>query len=102
MSFEITITAKSAVIPADSSANLSVVKRMQSSGGGTSEIQRESEIKIAKESQSWKVTFVVSKDLLKTPDMSFVFEVPAHSIIDGKPLPAGDFYTIKLQDFIKK
>jgi hypothetical protein len=56
-----------------------------------------------KQLRKWTVDFVVSHELLKNPELYFVFWEEAVARADGKtiPMPAGTFYEICLMDFAR-
>ncbi len=62
------------------------------------------QITLKKDDHTWKVDFIASNELMKRPDICFIFEeIPYVIGPDGKRplLGGGSFYEIKLWDFLK-
>jgi hypothetical protein len=102
ISFHVTITAKTGVIPSDSGVYLSQVTWTQSAHS-MEPVKPEPQVLLQKDDHIWKVDFIASRELLKNPDVCVVFGVAAHAMVNGKsvPMPAANMYEIKLRDFLK-
>jgi hypothetical protein len=98
IAFHVTITAKTGIMPSDAHASLSIVTSTQSARS-IGPVKPELQVTLQKEDRIWTADFVASIDLLKNPDVCLVFNVPAHDD-KGVPMPAVDFYEIKLRDFL--
>jgi len=103
ISFHITITPKTGVMPSDSGVGFSSIVTSTNGSRSSGLVKNEPQITLHKDDQIWKADFIASSELLKKPDVYFVFGVPAHATVNGKsiPMPAVDIYMIKLQDFLK-
>jgi hypothetical protein len=99
ISFHVTITAKTGVIFPDSQADLSTVTRTPNSGT----IQPVKSVTLKKNDHYWTADFIATPELLKTPDLCFVFTAYCHATENGKSIlmDCADFYKVKLQDFLK-
>lgn len=101
VAFHITITAKRADIDTNyCSAHLDAVRH----DDGTVIEPFKPEIPmltIERRRRKWTVDFVVSHELLKNPELNFVFWEEAVDRANGKitPMPAGTFYEMRLMDF---
>jgi len=106
VSFHVIITAKSSEIISNSTAGLSIVKHWANTNGSSSEItgvKPAAKITLEKNNQIETADFTVTRELLKNPDLYFVFTVQHYDTLNGRRIPASsaDFYEIKLQDFLK-
>jgi hypothetical protein len=102
ISFHVTITAKTGEIFPDSRSDLSVVTRQTESSPGS--IRTVKQVTLKKEAHTWTADFVATPELLKTPDICFVFIAYAHDVENGKTvqMPSADFYAVRLLNFLKK
>jgi hypothetical protein len=107
VTFHVTITDKKYDIYPDSGASVDIVTHKKLDNGGllvsSQAVEPAIQVTLEKEVRVWKADFVVSRKLLKNPDVYFVFSVLAHSTINGKsvPMPSLTCYQIRLQDFAK-
>jgi hypothetical protein len=103
ISFHVTVTPKTGVMPSDSGVGFSSILTSTNGARSTGPLANEPKVTLQKDDHIWKADFIASSELLKNPDVYFVFEVPAHAVVNGKniPMPAVDKYVIKLQDFLK-
>jgi hypothetical protein len=105
VAFHITITAKRGEIDTNyCSAHLDTVRHDEGTviGPYKPEIPTATITVIIKQQpRKWTVDFVVSYELLKNPELYFVFWEEAVDRANGKtiPMPAGTFYEIRLLDF---
>lgn len=96
MAFHVTITTKTGTIPSDCSVVVWPDFQTRSTHP-----HLQVHVTVEKTAQKWACVFIASAELLKDPDVCLVFEVPAHDD-KGIPMPGGDFYEIKLRDFLKQ
>lgn len=108
VAFQVTIKSKQSAIYPDSVAEMeNVIHRQLTNGTEVSIESTKPAIPVAlkKKKRLWTADFTVSRDLLKNPDLSFVFTVAAHgaSAINGEaiPMPLVAFYELRLQEFVK-
>ncbi|MGO8925990.1 MAG: hypothetical protein ACLQU3_03710 [Limisphaerales bacterium] len=107
VAFHVTITNKQSDIYPDSSADVDMVihKKLADGGmeGSVGPVTPPIPVELKKEKRLWTADFTVSRELLKNPDVHFVFGVLAHSTVDGKiiPMPSITFYELRLQEFAK-
>ncbi len=103
VAFHIVITAKRGAIDANyCSGRLDTVRDQN----GSNEIFQEPfeaaiPVMVQKHAGEWTVDFILPHELLKSPDLYFVFWEQAVSRTNGKtePMPAGTFYEMWLMDF---
>ena len=107
MAFHVTITNKQNDIFPDSSAGVDVVVYKEHADGGREgsigPVKPEIPVTLNKEKRVWTADFTVSRELLKNPDICFVFSELAHRTVNGKTMamPSITFYELRLQDFAK-
>ncbi len=108
MAFHVTITSKQSGIYPDSDAYVGRVihKKLDNgdpAGGSIGPAQPAIPVALRKEKRVWTADFTVSRELLKDPELHFVFSVLAHSTVNGKtiPMPSLTFYELRLQEFAK-
>jgi hypothetical protein len=107
VAFHVTVTSKQYDIYPDSSAGVDMVihKKLANGGleGSVGPVEPVIAVALKKEKRVWRVDFTVSRELLKNPDVCFIFRVQAHDTINGKtvPMPSADFYELRLEDFTK-
>ena len=107
VAFHVTITSKQSDIFPDSSAGVDRVVHKKLSDGGLENsigsVEPVIPVTLKKEQRVWTADFTVSRELLKNPDICFVFTALAHVTMNGKtvPMPSAEFYELRLQDFIK-
>jgi len=103
--FHVTIASKADPIPPESSAGLCVVTHWEPGGGQIVPAKPAINVVLKKNSHNWTADFTVPNELLKSPDLCFVFSVPDFWITkDGKriiPATSFTFFEIKLRDFLK-
>jgi len=100
VSFHVTITAKTGIIPSDSVLYLCLVTTTAGGGGSIVPVTAGPKVTLQKDGHIWKADFVASSDMVKNPDFYLDFDVIAHDA-KGVPMPSADFYEIKLHDFLK-
>jgi len=83
ISFHVTITAKTGVIFPDSQADLSTVTKTPNSGT----IQPVKSVILKKNDHFWTADFIATPELLKTPDLCFIFTAYCHTIENGNRQP---------------
>jgi hypothetical protein len=103
-SFHVTITAKTGVIPSDSTVGLSVLATSEKGARSMGPVKPETQVTLKKADHTWEAEFIASKQLLKDPDVCLVFGVVAHVTKNGKSIPmsSADFYVVKLRDFLRQ
>jgi hypothetical protein len=107
VTFHVTITNKQYDIFPDSSASVDMVVHKKHANGGREgsigPVKPEIPVILKKEKRLWRADFTVSRDVLKNPDVCFVFSELAHTTVNGKtiPMPSITFYELRLQDFAK-
>jgi hypothetical protein len=106
VAFHVTITNKQYDIFQDSSAGVDMVAHKKS-GNGCLEgsigfVEPVIPITLKKEKRVWTADFTVSRELLKNPDVCFVFGVLVHRTINGKTMtmPSADFYELRLHTWV--
>ena len=105
IAFHVIITAKKLDIDPNCGAYLAIVTGKQAHGLLTiSPVTPKIQVTMKKEKRIWKAGFTVLQELLKNPDVYFIFSVPAYDTINGKRIymPDVDFYQIRLRDFAKR
>lgn len=115
VAFHVIITHKRFDIYPDSSADVGTIKHKEITNatarapGPIIQTQTSFEalkpaipIALKKEKRVWTADFTASRELLKNPDLCFVFAVPGLERTRGKTEPPlEDLYELKLQDFAK-
>lgn len=107
VAFHVTITNQQFDFYPDSTADVDLVihKKLADGSleGSVGPVTPAIPVALKKEKRLWTADFTVSRELLKNPDVHFVFGVLAHSTVDGKviPMPSITFYELRLQDFAK-
>ena len=107
VAFHVMITNKRYDILPDSGAHVLMVIHKQIAEDGSDEsigpVKPSIPITLKKEKRVLTAHFTVSRELLKNPEVFFVFGVLGHSTMNGKviEMPSITFYEFRLQDFAK-
>jgi hypothetical protein len=105
VAFHVAIAAKTEDIYPDSGAGLQTVTHKKDGRGlhiSSESLKPAVQIILKKERRVWQADFTVARDILKDPDVYFVFNVLTHETIKGKSItmPSVDCYQMRLQEFV--
>jgi hypothetical protein len=102
--FHVTITTTNSDVISNSTAGLCIVTHWNHGGSQIMAAKPRIRVTLKQDDRMEKADFTVSSELLKNPDLCFVFTVYQYAITkDGKriPIPSAIFYEIRLRDFLK-
>ena len=104
VAFHITIAAKGDDIDTNYCAgNLETVRHNGGTEIGQEQFEKAIPVTVQKQPRKWTIDFAVSHELLKNPNLYFVFWQQAVDRAHDKaiPMPSGDFYEVRLMDFAR-
>jgi hypothetical protein len=104
VAFHITIAAKGDDIDTNyCAAHLDTVRHNGGTEIGQEQFEKAIPVTVQKQPRKWTIDFALPHELLKDPNLFFVFWEQAVDRAQGKavPMPSGDFYEMRLRDFAR-